>query len=186
MSAITLVSCLPLYIIKYLKRKFSPPSYSKLSSWAKPGLLVLFCSFMFHRAFYFQHFFYSVILCDGQVTCGGQGSTGTIESGEKLNNWFLDYITETWDNLKKTEHIKKTYKVTERRAKWCEWLLLEGLKNLIPFCQKGSICLLLFWRFSDKSASSVILYSSDALLSMFKFLYVEFRLFLSVIFYSRY
>uniref|UniRef100_A0A672QJ72 Phospholipid-transporting ATPase n=2 Tax=Sinocyclocheilus grahami TaxID=75366 RepID=A0A672QJ72_SINGR len=29
---ITLVSCLPLYIIKYLKRKFSPPSYSKLSS----------------------------------------------------------------------------------------------------------------------------------------------------------
>lgn len=31
-SAITLVSCLPLYVIKYLKRKFSPPSYSKLSS----------------------------------------------------------------------------------------------------------------------------------------------------------
>ncbi|KAL2080130.1 hypothetical protein ACEWY4_023923 [Coilia grayii] len=31
-SAITVVSCLPLYIIKYLKRKFSPPSYSKLSS----------------------------------------------------------------------------------------------------------------------------------------------------------
>uniref|UniRef100_A0A8C9WUL9 Phospholipid-transporting ATPase n=1 Tax=Sander lucioperca TaxID=283035 RepID=A0A8C9WUL9_SANLU len=31
-SSITLVSCLPLYIIKYLKRKFSPPSYSKLSS----------------------------------------------------------------------------------------------------------------------------------------------------------
>ncbi|XP_051526759.1 probable phospholipid-transporting ATPase IIB isoform X1 [Myxocyprinus asiaticus] len=30
--AITLVSCLPLYILKYLKRKFSPPSYSKLSS----------------------------------------------------------------------------------------------------------------------------------------------------------
>lgn len=38
-SAITLISCLPLYIIKYLKRKFSPPSYSKLSSWSKPGLL---------------------------------------------------------------------------------------------------------------------------------------------------
>lgn len=38
-SSITLVSCLPLYIIKYLKRKFSPPSYSKLSSWAKLGLL---------------------------------------------------------------------------------------------------------------------------------------------------
>lgn len=34
-SAVTLVSCLPLYIIKYLKRKFSPPSYSKLSSWSK-------------------------------------------------------------------------------------------------------------------------------------------------------
>ncbi|XP_041932103.1 probable phospholipid-transporting ATPase IIB isoform X3 [Alosa sapidissima] len=31
-SAITVVSCLPLYIVKYLKRKFSPPSYSKLSS----------------------------------------------------------------------------------------------------------------------------------------------------------
>lgn len=31
-SAITVVSCLPLYVIKYLKRKLSPPSYSKLSS----------------------------------------------------------------------------------------------------------------------------------------------------------
>ncbi|KAI1902011.1 hypothetical protein AGOR_G00040320 [Albula goreensis] len=31
-SVITLVSCLPLYIIKYLKRKFSPPSYSKLTT----------------------------------------------------------------------------------------------------------------------------------------------------------
>ncbi|XP_077362924.1 putative phospholipid-transporting ATPase IIB isoform X1 [Festucalex cinctus] len=31
-SSITLVSCLPLYIIKYLKRKFSPSSYAKLAS----------------------------------------------------------------------------------------------------------------------------------------------------------
>uniref|UniRef100_A0A6Q2YGQ7 Phospholipid-transporting ATPase n=1 Tax=Esox lucius TaxID=8010 RepID=A0A6Q2YGQ7_ESOLU len=31
-TAMTVISCLPLYIIKYLKRKFSPPSYSKLSS----------------------------------------------------------------------------------------------------------------------------------------------------------
>ncbi|XP_076411697.1 putative phospholipid-transporting ATPase IIB isoform X5 [Peromyscus maniculatus bairdii] len=31
-SAITVVSCLPLYVLKYLKRKLSPPSYSKLSS----------------------------------------------------------------------------------------------------------------------------------------------------------
>ncbi|XP_077446795.1 putative phospholipid-transporting ATPase IIB isoform X3 [Stigmatopora argus] len=31
-SAITLVSCLPLYVLKYLKRKFSPSSYSKLAS----------------------------------------------------------------------------------------------------------------------------------------------------------
>ncbi|XP_072561479.1 probable phospholipid-transporting ATPase IIB isoform X2 [Paramormyrops kingsleyae] len=29
---ITVISCLPLYIVKYLKRKFSPPSYSKLTS----------------------------------------------------------------------------------------------------------------------------------------------------------
>ncbi|KAG5872559.1 hypothetical protein JTB14_033978 [Gonioctena quinquepunctata] len=29
--AITLVSCLPLYILKFLRKKFSPPSYSKLS-----------------------------------------------------------------------------------------------------------------------------------------------------------
>uniref|UniRef100_A0A8C4NK30 Phospholipid-transporting ATPase n=1 Tax=Eptatretus burgeri TaxID=7764 RepID=A0A8C4NK30_EPTBU len=29
---ITLVSCLPLYILKYLQRKFSPPNYSKLSN----------------------------------------------------------------------------------------------------------------------------------------------------------
>lgn len=32
-TAITLVSCLPLYILKYLRRRFSPPSYSKLTSW---------------------------------------------------------------------------------------------------------------------------------------------------------
>ena len=31
-SAVTVVSCLPLYILKYLKRKLSPPSYSKLTS----------------------------------------------------------------------------------------------------------------------------------------------------------
>lgn len=30
-SIITLVSCLPLYIIKFLRKKFSPPSYSKLT-----------------------------------------------------------------------------------------------------------------------------------------------------------
>lgn len=27
---ITLVSCLPLYILKFLRRKFTPPTYSKL------------------------------------------------------------------------------------------------------------------------------------------------------------
>ncbi|XP_073678853.1 probable phospholipid-transporting ATPase IIA [Garra rufa] len=31
-TAITLISCLPLYILKYLRRRFSPPSYSKLTS----------------------------------------------------------------------------------------------------------------------------------------------------------
>ncbi|XP_047622872.1 probable phospholipid-transporting ATPase IIB isoform X3 [Phacochoerus africanus] len=31
-SAITVVSCLPLYVLKYLRRKLSPPSYSKLTS----------------------------------------------------------------------------------------------------------------------------------------------------------
>uniref|UniRef100_S4R9I2 P-type ATPase C-terminal domain-containing protein n=1 Tax=Petromyzon marinus TaxID=7757 RepID=S4R9I2_PETMA len=30
-TVITLVSCLPLYILKYIRRKFSPPSYSKLT-----------------------------------------------------------------------------------------------------------------------------------------------------------
>lgn len=30
-SLITLVSCLPLYILKFLRKKFSPPSYTKLS-----------------------------------------------------------------------------------------------------------------------------------------------------------
>ncbi|CAO1355510.1 unnamed protein product [Diamesa tonsa] len=30
-SIITLVSCLPLYVLKFLRKKFSPPSYSKLS-----------------------------------------------------------------------------------------------------------------------------------------------------------
>lgn len=39
-SVITIVSCLPLYIIKYLKRKFSPPSYSKLSSAILSSLLL--------------------------------------------------------------------------------------------------------------------------------------------------
>ncbi|XP_054100316.2 putative phospholipid-transporting ATPase IIB isoform X9 [Callithrix jacchus] len=31
-SAITVVSCLPLYVLKYLRRKLSPPSYCKLTS----------------------------------------------------------------------------------------------------------------------------------------------------------
>ncbi|XP_075427668.1 putative phospholipid-transporting ATPase IIA [Ascaphus truei] len=31
-TVITLVSCLPLYVLKYLRRKFSPPSYSKLTT----------------------------------------------------------------------------------------------------------------------------------------------------------
>ncbi|KAG8447039.1 hypothetical protein GDO86_014476 [Hymenochirus boettgeri] len=31
-TVITLVSCLPLYVLKYLRRKFSPPNYSKLTS----------------------------------------------------------------------------------------------------------------------------------------------------------
>ncbi|XP_067564565.1 probable phospholipid-transporting ATPase IIA isoform X2 [Pseudorca crassidens] len=31
-SVITLISCLPLYVLKYLRRRFSPPSYSKLTS----------------------------------------------------------------------------------------------------------------------------------------------------------
>uniref|UniRef100_A0A3Q2XR57 Phospholipid-transporting ATPase n=1 Tax=Hippocampus comes TaxID=109280 RepID=A0A3Q2XR57_HIPCM len=31
-TSITLVSCLPLYILKYLRRRFSPPNYSKLTS----------------------------------------------------------------------------------------------------------------------------------------------------------
>ncbi|NWZ70147.1 ATP9A ATPase, partial [Acrocephalus arundinaceus] len=31
-TVITLVSCLPLYVLKYLRRRFSPPSYSKLTS----------------------------------------------------------------------------------------------------------------------------------------------------------
>ena len=29
--AITLVSCLPLYVLKFLTRRFSPPSYTKLT-----------------------------------------------------------------------------------------------------------------------------------------------------------
>lgn len=31
-SAVTAVSCLPLYALKHLKRRLAPPSYSKLSS----------------------------------------------------------------------------------------------------------------------------------------------------------
>lgn len=31
---ITLVSCLPLYILKFLRRKFAPPNYSKLTEWS--------------------------------------------------------------------------------------------------------------------------------------------------------
>lgn len=31
-SAITVVSCLPLYVLKSVKRKLSPPSYAKLTS----------------------------------------------------------------------------------------------------------------------------------------------------------
>lgn len=31
--AITSVSCIPLYILKYLRKKFSPPVYAKLTWW---------------------------------------------------------------------------------------------------------------------------------------------------------
>lgn len=30
-TAITLISCAPLYVIKFLRRKFSPPSYAKVN-----------------------------------------------------------------------------------------------------------------------------------------------------------
>lgn len=51
-TAITLVSCLPLYILKYLRRRFSPPSYSKLTSWALYCLARLSpaCSLTAHSA----------------------------------------------------------------------------------------------------------------------------------------
>jgi len=30
-TAITLISCMPLYVIKFLRRRFSPPSYAKVN-----------------------------------------------------------------------------------------------------------------------------------------------------------
>ena len=38
-ALITAVSCLPLYILKFLRKKFSPPSYQKLS-WTRSGTLI--------------------------------------------------------------------------------------------------------------------------------------------------
>lgn len=72
-SAITLVSCLPLYIIKYLKRKFSPPSYSKLSSWAKLGLPCFVVSCFTERSV-FSTFFTHWSSVTGKTTCGGKGT----------------------------------------------------------------------------------------------------------------
>lgn len=72
-STITLVSCLPLYIVKYLKRKFSPPSYSKLSSWAKIGFLVFAFPDFCLSGLFFGHFLFT----DSQWCTG---TTGTIKS----------------------------------------------------------------------------------------------------------
>lgn len=63
---------------------------------------------------------------------------------------------------------------------WVTTLRVEGLKHLTLFCW-GQSAFLCFKACEEKSASSVILYSSDALVSNFKILYVD-SSFLSVIF----
>lgn len=90
-SAITLVSCLPLYIIKYLKRKFSPPSYSKLSSWSQSRALEFLL--YFPELSIFSTFFK---LNDGPVEVGKP----LRGNGEPVCRRHLEW-------LEKTEHIKR-------------------------------------------------------------------------------
>lgn len=104
-SAITLISCLPLYIIKYLKRKFSPPSYSKLSSWSQSKaheFLVYLSELSIFSTF--------LKLNDGPVEVGKP----LRGNGEPVCLWHLEW-------LEKTEHIKKTIK---RWNYWHKWRVM--------------------------------------------------------------
>ena len=129
-SAITLVSCLPLYIIKYLKRKFSPPSYSKLSSWARLGLPCFVVSCFTERSV-FSTFFTHWTSVMGKMTCGGKATpwkNGKL--GEIKNNLLRIMSLGSWDDLKKEAHKKKTMKRMEEESVMCHWLHREGLKTL--------------------------------------------------------
>lgn len=168
-SAITLVSCLPLYIIKYLKRKFSPPSYSKLSSWAKLGLPCFVVSCFTERSV-FSTFFTHWSSVTGKTTCGGKGTPWKNGKLGEIKTIFFGLchwdLGMTW----KKKHIKKKTVKGWRRRVWRVTDCTEKDSNTWPhFVGKRSICLLLLENISNKSASSVILYTSDALFQRFSF-----------------
>lgn len=185
-SAITLVSCLPLYIIKYLKRKFSPPSYSKLSSWAKLGLPCFVVSCFTERSV-FSTFFTHWSSVTGQddlwrkrntLKNGKLGEIKTIFFG--LCHWDLGM---TW----KKKHIKKKdCKRMEEKSVTRHWLHWEGLEHLTSFCWETVNLPSFAWKHFKQISFKCHFIHFWCIISTFLFLYVEFRLFLSVIFYSRY
>lgn len=148
-SAVTLVSCLPLYVIKYLKRKFSPPSYSKLSSWSQ------------HRLLKFVLCFSECPICstfssntEPRWTCGWGlgvgGSRNHWNHRRRMDSLFL--FTETWNELrrKKTKASEKDWNTcfVAQRKSWRTTALTRPEKlDLVPFVGDRSKCLPLLWRF---------------------------------------
>lgn len=136
---VTLVSCLPLYVIKYLKRKFSPPSYSKLSSWSKQIAQV---SFVLLWVSYLEHFFFNTLNEDGPM-----GVKKLLKQQEDFK-WLKE--------RKKEQHKEKDWKmnlVAQDKSfsltSVKRILYIEGLKHLTSFLllTKGQKCLPLLWKF---------------------------------------
>lgn len=106
-SAITLVSCLPLYIIKYLKRKFSPPSYSKLSSWSRGGVAQARFVVLRFSELSICSTLYLPTLSDAQVTCGGQETTQTMETRGRNSIILVGLCHSVLGRLEESVHIKR-------------------------------------------------------------------------------
>lgn len=146
-SAVTLVSCLPLYVIKYLKRKFSPPSYSKLSSWSK------------HRLLKFVLCFSECPICstfssntEPRWTCGLGGGVLRNHWNHRRRMDSLFRFTETWNELrrKKAKASEKDWNMcfVAQKKSWRKTALTRPEKlDLIPFVGERSKCLPLLWRF---------------------------------------
>lgn len=148
-STVTLVSCLPLYIIKYLKRKFSPPSYSKLSSWFKHGLPQFSLYFSEHSYIYstfvFKHAEWRWT-CRNEKALKEQERNGIIVFIDRDNN--LRRKNSTWKRWKSVSCTKQVEEYYSSKA-WNTWPH--------SFCWQKVKCLPFCWHFKKKIALSVML-----------------------------